>query len=273
MSPTIHPTAIVDAAAVIAASAVVGPYCLIGAGAVLGENVVVSGHVSIAGDTRLAEGVRVHPHAVLGEPPQIYGAPPQPGRLEIGAGTVIREHATVNLGSPRQDGVTRVGAGCMLMVGAHIGHDCTVGDQVIMANNATLGGHVVLEDQVFVGGLSAIHQRVRVGSQAFIGGMTGVEQDVIPYGMVTGDRGRLEGLNIIGMKRRGFTRARIHRVRAAYRALFLSAEPWTDRLALVQAEAGDDPDLAVLLAFLTGPSPRGIMKARRGADDDGADAA
>ncbi|MCB9957257.1 MAG: acyl-ACP--UDP-N-acetylglucosamine O-acyltransferase [Rhodospirillaceae bacterium] len=271
MPDSIHPTAIVEDGAVIPASARIGPYCMVGANVTLGEGVVLANHVSLRGDITLGDRVHVYPNAVLGEPPQIYGGDPNPGRLEVGADTVIREHVTLNLGSSRQDRLTRIGTACMLMAGSHVGHDCVVGNHVIMANNATLGGHVTLGNHVFVGGLSALHQRVRVGDHAFIGGMTGVEQDVIPFGMVTGDRGRLDGLNVVGLKRRGYTHPAIHRLRAVYRALFLDPQPWAERLAAVRSAHGSESDVAAILSFIDAGSQRGIMKARRGSQHDDPD--
>ena len=269
MPSRIHATAIVEDGAVVPASVRIGPYSVVGPDVVLGEDVILSNHVTIRGATRLGAGVRVYPGAILGEPPQIYGDETEPGRLEIGAGTVLREHVTASVGSPRQDRVTRIGQDCMLMVGAHVGHDCTVGDQVIMANSATLGGHVAIGAQVFVGGLSAVHQRVRIGDHAFIGGMTGVEQDVIPYGMVTGDRGRLGGLNVVGLKRRGFDPATVRRLRVAYRALFFGDDAWAERLARLRDACRDDPPVRAMVDFIDAGSQRGILKPRQGADDDG----
>ena len=262
MSTKIHPTAVVDPAARIADTAVVGPLCVVGPDVQLDDGVELMSHVVVAGHTHIGADTRVFPFASLGQEPQIYGDADKRGRLEIGRDTVIREHVTVNIGSPRQEGLSRIGNACLLMIGAHVAHDCVLGDRVIMANNVALGGHVTVGEQVFIGGLSAVHQRVRIGDHAFIGGMTGVEQDVIPYGMVVGDRGHLEGLNIVGLKRRGFDNETIHRLRNAFRSLFFGQGEWATRIDELNRDFGEDPAVALLLDFLRGNTDRNILKPR-----------
>lgn len=259
----IAPTAIVSPAAILGPGCRIGPYCVVGAGAVLEEGVELASHVVIEGEVRLGAGVKVFPFATIGLPPQDLKYRGQPTRVEIGPRTQIREHVTIHRGSVGGEGVTRIGADCLLMVGAHVAHDCTVGDRVILANNVLLAGHVTIGDTVFVGGGAAVHQFVRIGRHAVIGGVTGVEADVIPYGSAMGNRARLVGLNLIGLKRRGFSRAEIHTLRAAFRSLFRSPGLFEERVAATEAAFGSDPRVAEILAFIRADSRRGLCRAGR----------
>jgi len=259
----IHPSAIVAPGARIGAGCRIGPFCIVGAEAVLGEGVVLDSHVVIDGHAEIGAGVRVSPNASIGLAPQDLKYKGEPTRVVIGPRTLIREHATIHRGSVGGHGITTVGADCLIMVNAHVGHDCTLDHHVILANNVMLGGHVRIADTVFVGGGAAIHQFVRIGRQSVIGGMSGVEADVIPFGAVLGNRARLTGLNLIGLKRRGFSRAEIHQLRAAYRTLFRANGVFQDRLAQVEAEHGGQPAVAEILAFIRGDSRRGLCRARR----------
>jgi UDP-N-acetylglucosamine acyltransferase len=263
----IHPTAIVVEGARIAPGATVGPYATIGAEVVLADGVQVGAHAVLDGITHLAEGVQILPFASVGLPPQDLKYKGEPTRVEIGPRTIVREHATVHRGSVSGEGVTRVGADCLIMCVAHVGHDCVLEDRVILANNVMLGGHVHIGDTVFVGGGTAIHQSVRIGRQAVIGGMSGVERDVIPYGSCMGNRARLIGLNLIGLKRRGFSRETINALRATYRALFRGRGTFDSRIALATQAHGDQPQVAEVLAFIAGASRRGLMRAGRQADE------
>ena len=264
---SIHPTAIVADGARIAASAVIGPYATVGAQCVLEDGVQIGAHAVIDGITHLAEGVQVLPFASVGLPPQDLKYKGEPTSVVIGARSIIREHATVHRGSVGGEGVTRVGADCLIMCVAHVGHDCQLEDRVILANNVMLGGHVHIGDNVFVGGGTAIHQSVRIGRQAVIGGMSGVERDVIPFGSCMGNRARLIGLNLIGLKRRGFGREAINALRAAYRGLFLGRGTFDARIALVAQDQGGQPQVAEILAFIEGSSRRGLMRAGRQTDE------
>lgn len=259
----IAPTAVVSPAAILGPSCRIGPYCVVGAGAVLEEGVELASHVVIEGEVRLGAGVKVFPFATIGLPPQDLKYRGQPTRVEIGPRTQIREHVTIHRGSVGGEGVTRIGADCLLMVGAHVAHDCTLGDRVILANNVLLAGHVTIGDTVFVGGGAAVHQFVRIGRHAVIGGVTGVEADVIPYGSAMGNRARLVGLNLIGLKRRGFSRAEIHTLRAAFRSLFRSPGLFEERVAATEAAFGSDPRVAEILAFIRADSRRGLCRAGR----------
>ena len=204
MAASIHATAIVEDGARIGEGVTIGPYCAVGPEVEIGDGAVLEAHAVVGGRTRLGPDTHVYPFASVGQRPQDLKYAGEPSELVVGEGTVIREHATLHPGTAGGRMQTRVGAHCMIMVGSHVAHDCRIGDHVILTNNATLGGHVVIDDHAIVGGMSAIHQFVRIGAHAMVGGMTGVENDVIPYGSVVGNRAYLSGLNIIGLKRRGF---------------------------------------------------------------------
>lgn len=220
----IHPTAIVEDGARLGADVEIGPYCIIGPRAVLGDGVRLHSHVVIRGHVELGARSVVHSHAVLGDDAQIRNHHAPDSRLVIGVDTVIREAVTMHTGSRKGGGVTVVGDRGYFMATSHIGHDCHVGNDVTFANGVQLGGHAQIGDGVIIGGTSPVAQFRRVGKYAFVGGLTGVARDVIPYGMAI-DRGpALDGLNIIGMKRRNVPREIIHKVRAAYRMIFLSED-------------------------------------------------
>lgn len=262
----IHPTAAVAPSAVIGEGCRIGPACVVGPHVELGAGVELISHVVVDGYTRIGDGVRVFPFATIGMAPQDLKYRGEPTRCEIGARTLIREHVTIHRGSVGGAGVTHVGADCMIMAVAHVAHDCTLHDRVIIANNVMLGGHVEIGDTVFVGGGTAIHQFVRIGRQAVIGGMSGVEADVIPYGSAMGNRARMIGLNLIGLKRRGFARGQIHALRGAFRLLFKDPGVFSERLALVEQRWPEDAQVAEVLAFIKAPSRRGLCKAGRDID-------
>jgi len=265
MGTKIHPTAIVDPEASLGDGVEIGPYCCVGAEVTLGAGTVLRSHVVIDGQTTIGPRCQIFPFASIGLPPQDLKFRGEKSRLEIGSDTVIREHVTVNPGTQGGGMITKVGDHCLLMVGAHIAHDCIVGSHVILANNAALAGHVVVGDFAIVGGLSAVHQFVRIGAHAMIGGMTGVDHDVIPYGSVLGERGRLAGLNVVGLKRRGFTRDQIQNLRTAYRILFEEgSEPVAERVAKVIEAFGDDVGVGDLVRFVQGESSRGLTQAKQG---------
>ena len=188
----IHTTAIIDSNANIGEGVVIGPYCVVEAGVTLQENVVLHSHVVVGGLSDVGAETEIYPFASIGLPPQDLKYAGESSKLKIGRRNRIREHVTMNPGTADGGMITRVGDDCLFMVGAHVAHDCRMGDHVIMANNATLAGHVVVGDYAILGGLSAVHQFVRIGRHAIIGGMSGVENDVIPYGSVMGDRARLK---------------------------------------------------------------------------------
>ena len=254
----IHPSAVVAPGAQIAASATVGPFCVLGDGVVLGDDVVLKSHVVVSGDTHVGAGTVVFPFAVLGEIPQDTKFAGEPTRLRIGARNRIREHVTMHVGTAGGGGETRVGDGGLFMAGAHVAHDCLLGDGVIMATHAALAGHVHLGDDVIVGGLAGVHQWVRVGRGAIIGAMAKVVHDVLPFGLVQGPKGELDGLNLIGLKRSGMDRAEIAALRAAFDALRSADGPFVDR-ARALAAITDSPAVQEMLAFVLNGSDRQFL--------------
>ncbi|GMG83662.1 acyl-ACP--UDP-N-acetylglucosamine O-acyltransferase [Paralimibaculum aggregatum] len=259
---SIHPSAVVEPGAEIAPGVEIGPFCHVGAEVVLGEGVQLVSHVTVAGRTRIGARTRVWPFASLGHQPQDLKFEGEPSRLEIGADCMIREHVTANPGTRGGGMLTSVGDRCLLMVGAHVGHDCKLGNGVILANNATLAGHVEIGDFAFLGGLSAVHQFVRIGGQAMVGGMTGVEKDVIPFGLVIGNRAELGGLNIVGLKRRGFPREVIHALRAAYREVFHGAGSLHERAERAAAAHAGVAAVEEMIGFILADSSRSFCTPR-----------
>lgn len=220
MTQKIHPTAIVSKSAKLGANVEVGPYSIIGDDVKIGDGTIVKSHVVIEGDTEIGKNNIIFPFATIGLVPQDLKFKGEKSQVKIGDNNTIREHVTIHLGTKDDAMLTRVGNNCLLMVGVHIAHDCVIGNNVILANNVTLAGHVKVEDHVLIGGLSAIHQFARIGHGAMIGGMSGVENDVIPYGLVMGERASLAGLNLVGMKRRNIAREEIHALRNFFKKLF-----------------------------------------------------
>ncbi len=255
----IHPTAIIEDGATLGEGVNVGPWCRVSAKAKLGDGVDLKSHVVIDGRTEIGARTIVYPFAVLGGPPQHLGYKGEDTTARIGADCIIREHATVNLGTVAGRGETVVGDKCFMMAGAHVGHDCIVGSNVVFANNATLGGHVRIDDFVFLGGLCAIHQFCRVGAYAFIGGCAAVPTDVIPYGSANGNHATLAGLNLVGMKRRGMPRAAIHKVRAAVRLLFSDAGTFDQRVNRAADEFRDSAEVMRIIAFIREDTRRALM--------------
>lgn len=255
----IHPTAIVADGAKVDKTAEIGPYCVVGKDAVLGKNVVLKSHVVIDCIAEIGEGTVIYPFASL-QPPQDLKYKGEKSKLVIGKNNTIREHVTLNTGTEGGGLLTQIGDNCLLMVGAHVAHDCKIANNVILVNNATLAGHVEVDDFAIVGGLAAVHQFVRIGSHAMIGGMSGVEQDVIPNGLVMGNRAKLTGLNVIGLKRRGLSKDDIHSLREAYNQLFHNkGTVFAQRIQEVEAEfAGESEVIDGLLAFIKESSKRGL---------------
>ena len=249
----IHETAIVDDKAQIHSSVIIGAYSVVGPNVVLEDGCHLEPHVVIGGNTRLGPNNHVFPFASIGLQPQDLKYKGEESTLEIGSGNVIREHVTMNPGTGGGGMVTQVGDDCLFMVGAHVAHDCHVGDNVILANNATLAGHVEVGDFAILGGLSAIHQFVRIGKHAMIGGMSGVENDVIPYGSAMGNRAHLSGLNVVGLKRRGFSRETIHEMRKAYRLLFAEEGTMTERMEdVLESFGGVEPVMEIIQFIQSG---------------------
>lgn len=246
----------------IAGDVEIGPYCIVGPGVELKSGVRLQSHVSIAGDTVVGERTNVFPFVSLGTAPQSTGYKGEPTKLVIGNDCQFREGVTVSLGTVQGGGITTVGDRCFLMASSHIAHDCVVGNNVIFANNVALGGHVVIGDHVFIGGQSAVHQYNRVGEGAMISGIAGVTTDVIPFGYAMGPiPAHLAGLNIVGLKRRGFSRPDMHRIRSAYRMLFHGAGTFAERTKTAEAEFGRDPLICKILDFIRAKRHRQLMMA------------
>lgn len=261
---SVHSSAIIARGAEIGRGVSIGPYCTVGPDAILEDGVRLVSHVVVDGHTRIGRDVVLYPFCTVGLAPQDLKYRGEPTRCEIGERTQIREHCTIHRGTLTGAGVTRVGSDCMLMGVVHVAHDCQIGDQVIIANNVVMGGHVSIADHAVIGGASALHQFVRIGRAAMVGGASGVEGDVVPFGSVLGNRARLEGLNVIGLKRRGFDRSEIHRVRMAFRALFASEGVFATRMEQVRSEYAHHPVVAEILAFVDAPSRRGLIRAKMG---------
>ena len=252
----IHATAVVDPSAKLGTNVEIGPFCVIGSDVELGDDVVVHSHAVITGRTTLGPECKVFPFASIGQAPQDVKFHGEPSTLTIGAKTIIREHATINPGTEGGHMSTKVGSNCLLMIGAHVAHDCEVGDSVTLVNGATLGGHVTIGDGAIIGGLSAVHQFVRIGAYAFIGGMSGITADVIPFGTAIGNRANLCGLNIVGLKRKGFPRDQIHELRQAYRMLFSTEGTLKERLEDVESMFSTNPLTKQVIEFIKTQSDR-----------------
>ncbi len=266
----VHPSAIVAPEAVIAADAEIGPFCIVGPEVVIEAGVRLMSHVVVDGRTRIGAGALLYPFCTVGLAPQDLKYKGEPTETIIGPRTQIREHCTIHRGTVTGSGVTRVGADCLLMAVVHVAHDCELGDNVIVANNVVMGGHVCIGTGAVIGGATALHQFVRIGRAAMVGGASGVEADVIPFGTVLGNRARLTGLNMVGLKRRGIDRAGQHRLRAAFKLLFAPGDEggvFAERLVEARKLA-DDPMVAEMLAFVEAPSKRGLVRSSA-KDDEG----
>ncbi|MBU1540815.1 MAG: acyl-ACP--UDP-N-acetylglucosamine O-acyltransferase [Alphaproteobacteria bacterium] len=252
----IHPTAQVDGGAVLGDGVEIGPWCVVGPGVVLDADVRLLSHVVVQQDTRVGARTVIHPFSVIGGDPQHGGYKGETVRLEVGEDCLVREHSTFNRGTPVGGGLTRIGKACMFMTGAHVGHDAIVGDNVTFANHATLGGHAEIGDRVFLGGLCAVHQFGRVGQGAIIGGLAAVTRDVIPYGSAWGNHARLHGLNLIGLKRKGYDKAAVRRLLAAYRELFEGGGTFAERLDAVETGYADLPEIMEITRFIRAAGKR-----------------
>ena len=253
-SAKIHPTAIVAQGATIGDNAVIGPYCCVGSRVILGDNVILQSHVVVMEDTLIGDGSIVYPFASLGQKPQDLKYKGERSRLEIGKNTVIREYVTANIGTEGGGMLTKIGDNCLVMAYCHVAHDCIIGNNVILVNGVNLSGHVVVGDNAIIGGMSAVKQFTRIGKHAMIGGYTGVDRDVIPYGIIRSDRiTTLKGLNIIGLKRRGFSIDEIKLMQQAYREIFETGDDdiqFTENLAQVRAKYADDEHIVEIVDFI-----------------------
>lgn len=257
-APEIHPGAIVEDGARIGDGCHIGPFCHVGPDVVLGDGVELKSHVVVTGDTRIGEGSVVFPFSVIGEIPQDMKFSGEKTSLRIGARNRIREHVTINTGTAGGGGVTRIGDDGLFMAGCHIAHDAQIGDRVIVVNSSAVAGHCLIEDDVIIGGLSGIHQFVRIGQGAIIGAVTMVTNDVVPHGLVQGPRGVLDGLNLVGLKRKGVSRADITALRAAFQTLRDGDGSFMDRARRI-GEDHDSLHVQQMVAFILGDSDRNFL--------------
>ena len=255
----VHPTAIIAPTAVIAPDVFIGPSCVIDSHVTIDSGTKLVSHITVSGNTSIGKNCTIYPFSSLGHPPQDLKFKGEASKLVIGDNNVIREQVTMNPGTEGGGLLTSVGNNCLFMVGAHVAHDCRVGNRVIMANNATLGGHVEVGDFAIIGGLAAVHQFVRIGIHAIIGGMSGVEHDVIPFGSVMGERANLAGLNLVGLKRGGFDRDTIHALRNAYKMLFEQEEgTLVERAGKTREHYSAFPEVMQILSFVDDKGSRSL---------------
>lgn len=258
MGSQIHPSAVIEDGAVLGDNCRIGPFCVIGADVELGDGVELKSHVVISGDTQIGADSVVFSFAVIGEIPQDKKFGGEKTVLRIGARAQIREHVTVNLGTEGGGGETRIGDDVLLMAGCHIAHDAILGDRVIIVNNSAVAGHCIIEDDVIVGGLCGIHQFVRIGRGAIIGAVSMVTNDVVPHGLVQGPRGVLDGLNLIGLKRKGVARSDITALRAAFQMLRDGEGTFSERAKRLGDESDSDY-VQEMVAFILGDSDRNFL--------------
>jgi len=262
MTNNIHETAVVDAGAKLGEGVTIGPLCVVGPNVTLGDRVELKSHVALDGHTTVGEDTVIYPFASIGHAPQDLKFKGEESELIIGKRNKIREHVTMNPGTEDDAMKTIVGDDCLFMMGSHVAHDCVVGNQVILANNATLAGHVHVDDNVILGGLSAVHQFVRIGKHAFIGGMSAVEHDVIPYGLVKGDRAYLAGLNYVGLERRGFDKEQVQNLLKVFRELFKGSGTLADRITSVAKDNANDDCVMTMVDFIQSRENRALCLPR-----------
>ncbi len=256
----IHSTAFIDPSARVPDSCTVGPYCIVGAGVELGENCELISHVVIHGPARIGANNRFFPFCAIGGEPQDVSFKGEKTSLEMGDNNVVRECVTLNRGTVKGGGVTRIGSHTLIMAYSHVGHDSVIGDHAMLVNGATLAGHVTVEDWAVIGALCPVHQFVRIGAHSYIGGGTVITQDVLPFSKCVQPRDvRTYGLNSIGLERRGFSKERILKIQHAYRVLVNSRLNTTQALEKLKSEGNQGEDVAMLIRFIES-SERGIIK-------------
>ena len=253
----IHKTAIVDKNAKVHSNVRIGPFSVIGPNVEIGENVVIYSHVNIVGNTRIGSGNKFYPFASIGNDPQDLKYNGERTKLIIGNNNKFREYVTVNPGTVGGGGETKIGDNCLFMISSHVAHDCMVGNNVIIANNVPLGGHVIIDDNVVIGGNSAVQQFTRIGKMAMIGGMTGVLNDVIPYGLSTGNRNILQGLNLIGLRRAKFENKIIMELSEAYKKIFASKNI-NENIDKLNGVFKENPLVKDVIEFITKDKKRSI---------------
>ena len=252
----IHKTAIIDSKAKLSKNVQIGPYCVIGPNVEIEENTIIQSHVNISGNVKIGKGNRIYPFVSINDPQDLkYNG--EPTNLIIGDNNTIREYVTINPGTVSGGGKTIIGNNCLFMISSHIGHDCHVGNNVIIANNVPLGGHAIIEDNVIIGGNSAVQQFTRIGKMAMIGGMTGVLHDVIPYGLSTGNRNSLQGLNLIGLRRAKFENKDILCLSVAYKEIF-ATKNITENISKLNGSFQENPLVKSVIEFIAKDKKRSI---------------
>jgi UDP-N-acetylglucosamine acyltransferase len=249
---------VVEDGAVLGADVEIGPYCVVGRHCRLGDGVRLRAHAVVTGNTEVGSGTEVYPHAVLGGPAQFRAESSGGSVLRVGARNIIREGVSMNCGTAKGGGLTEIGDGGYFMANSHIGHDCHVGNEVTLANSVALAGHVTVGDNVNIGGLTAVLQYVRIGRDAFVGGMSGLPTDVIPYGLAQGPRAFLQGLNFVGLKRKGVSRERIHVLRNVFRDLFYGEASFSERVELAAQRWQGSAEADEIIAFIRAKAKRQI---------------
>ena len=252
----IHKTAIIDSKAKLSKNVQIGPYCVIGPNVEIEENTIIQSHVNISGNVKIGKGNRIYPFVSINDPQDLkYSG--EPTNLIIGDNNTIREYVTINPGTVSGGGKTIIGNNCLFMISSHIGHDCHVGNNVIIANNVPVGGHAIIEDNVIIGGNSAVQQFTRIGKMAMIGGMTGVLHDVIPYGLSTGNRNSLQGLNLIGLRRAKFENKDILGLSDAYKEIF-ATKNITENISKLNGSFQENPLVKSVIEFIAKDKKRSI---------------
>ncbi|NWF52949.1 MAG: acyl-ACP--UDP-N-acetylglucosamine O-acyltransferase [Nitrospirae bacterium] len=260
MNIEIHPTAILNPNAEINEGVIIGPFCIIGEGVRIKKGTKLISNVVIDGDTEIGENCIIYPFTSIGLPPQDLKYKGEKTAVKIGNNNIIREYGTIHRASVGGDGVTTIGDNNFFMAYVHIAHDCKIGSNIIMANAATLGGHVIVEDYAIISGLAAIHQFTRVGAYAMVGGFSGVAQDIPPYTIASGARARLFGLNTIGLKRHGFSDAKINHLKKAYKILFREKRTLKDAIKKIQEDLSETDEIKHLIEFIQQKNTRGICR-------------
>ncbi|MFT4098117.1 MAG: acyl-ACP--UDP-N-acetylglucosamine O-acyltransferase [Rhodoblastus sp.] len=268
MAAEIHPSSVVAPGARLGRGVKIGPFCIVGDHVELADGVELVSHVSLAGRTTIGARTKIYPFAALGHPPQDLKYRGEDSSLGIGQDCIIREGVTANPGTAGGAMQTIIADNCVLLAQAHVGHDSFIGNDVILSNNVMIAGHVRIGDFAILSGGVAVHQFSRVGAHAFIGGVTGLEGDLVPYGLAFGNRAHLAGLNLVGLRRRNFSRETIANLQAAYRMIFESDAPFAARIDELEALLGGDPHVAHLVAFLREGGDRPLCRPRRGAGAD-----
>ncbi len=268
MPNKIHPTAIIEDQVTLGDNNIIGPYCYLSGKVKLGDNNKLNSHVVISGNTKIGNGNQFFSFANIGDTPQDLKFTDEASYVEIADNNVFREQVTVHSGTEQgnpyfeKKSLTKIGSGSLFMVGSHIAHDCFIADKVILANNATLAGHVTIEENVIIGGLSAVQQFVRVGAHAIVGGMSGVENDVLPYSLIMGERAALAGLNLVGLKRRDFSKEQISNIKNAFAEIFAEEENtvFAERITALAAKYQGNPEIEKLVEFINNATQKAICK-------------